>query len=74
MTIGNNTFALFTEKGQAMKRSATLAAREIEAELERRLGAEDFAALRRILERPWEDTADRTPRRVVRHRSSERVS
>ena len=36
-----------------MKQSARLAVREIEAELERRLGAEDFAALRRILERSW---------------------
>ena len=43
----------FTKKGLAMKQSARLAVREIEAELERRLGAEDFAALRRILERPW---------------------
>lgn len=43
----------FTEKGRAMRHSATLAAREVEEELERRLGAEDFAALRRILERPW---------------------
>ena len=43
----------FTKKGRAMKQSATLAVSEIEAELERRLGAEDFATLRRILERPW---------------------
>ena len=43
----------FTKKGRAMKQSATLAVREIEAELERRLGAEDFATLRRILERHW---------------------
>lgn len=43
----------FTKKGQSMKRSATLAVREIESELERRLGPDDFAALRRILERPW---------------------
>lgn len=43
----------FTEKGRQMKQSAALAVREVEAELERRLGAEDFAALRRILERPW---------------------
>ena len=43
----------FTKKGRAMKQSAALAVREIEAELERRIGAEDFAALRRILERPW---------------------
>lgn len=55
----------FTEKGQAMKQSAILAAREVEADLERRLGAEDFAALRRILEHPWEndppEPAVRTP-------------
>ncbi len=43
----------FTRKGQSMKRSAALAVQEIEADLERRLGADDFAALRRILERPW---------------------
>lgn len=43
----------FTEMGRAMTKSATLAVRELEDELERRLGAEDFAALRRILERPW---------------------
>ena len=43
----------FTRKGRAMKHSAALAVREIEADLERRLGAEDFAALRRILERSW---------------------
>ena len=43
----------FTEKGRAMKQSAALAVREIEADLERRLGAEDFAALRRILQHPW---------------------
>ncbi len=43
----------FTEQGRTMTRSASRAAREIEDELERRLGAEDFAALRRILERPW---------------------
>jgi DNA-binding MarR family transcriptional regulator len=43
----------FTEEGEAMKRSATLAVRNIEAELERRLGSEDFAGLRRILQRHW---------------------
>jgi len=43
----------FTKKGRSMTRSAALAVREIEEELERRLGAEDFATLRRILERPW---------------------
>lgn len=43
----------FTEDGQAMVKSATQAVRRIEAQLERRLGAEDFAALRRILENPW---------------------
>ncbi|MCB9959758.1 MAG: winged helix-turn-helix transcriptional regulator [Rhodospirillaceae bacterium] len=43
----------FTPKGRAMKRAAAQAVEEIEAELERRLGAEDFAALRRILESTW---------------------
>ena len=64
----------FTEKGQAMKQSATLAAREVEAELERRLGAEDFAALRRILEAPWEDGPDQDPPAVVKHRPGEPAS
>ena len=53
----------FTERGLAMKRSAAQAAREVEAELERRLGAEDLAALRRILEHPWEEAPERNPRR-----------
>jgi DNA-binding MarR family transcriptional regulator len=43
----------FTEKGRTMKRAATLAVREIEVELERRIGAQDFATLRRILESCW---------------------
>ncbi|MFO1101124.1 MAG: MarR family transcriptional regulator [Xanthobacteraceae bacterium] len=43
----------FTAKGRAMKQSATLAVREIETELKRRLGAEDLATLRRILESSW---------------------
>jgi DNA-binding MarR family transcriptional regulator len=43
----------FTEKGRTMKQSAALAVDEIEADLERRLGAEDFATLRRILESSW---------------------
>ncbi len=43
----------FTDMGRNMTRSAALAVGEIETELERRLGSEDFAALRRILERPW---------------------
>lgn len=51
----------FTRKGRAMKQSATHAVAEIEAELQRRLGADDFAALRRILERSWSEPAERTP-------------
>ena len=43
----------FTRKGQAMKRSAAHAIRQIEADLKGKLGAEDYAALRRILEHPW---------------------
>ncbi len=43
----------FTAYGLAMKRSAAQAVRKIESDLERRLGADDFAALRRILGRPW---------------------
>ncbi len=43
----------FTEKGRMMQRSATHAVEEIEAELERRLGPDDFATLRRILGSPW---------------------
>lgn len=43
----------FTDKGLAMIRSASQSVGNIEAALERRLGAKDFAALRRILEREW---------------------
>ena len=43
----------FTEKGRAMTRSAAQSARTIEAELEQRLGPQDLAALRRILQREW---------------------
>ncbi len=43
----------FTEKGLDMSRSAAHAIREIEAELEQRLGAKDMAALQRILGREW---------------------
>jgi DNA-binding MarR family transcriptional regulator len=43
----------FTEKGLVMIRSASQSVRSIETDLQRRLGARDFAALRRILARDW---------------------
>jgi DNA-binding MarR family transcriptional regulator len=43
----------FTDKGLTMLRSASQSVKSIETELERRLGARDFAALRRILSRDW---------------------
>jgi DNA-binding MarR family transcriptional regulator len=43
----------FTDKGLAMVRTASQSVKTIEAELERRLGPRDFAALRRILSRHW---------------------
>jgi len=43
----------FTAKGMSMVRSAAQAVRRIEAQLERRLGARDVAALRRILAKEW---------------------
>ena len=43
----------FTTKGMAMVKSASKAVRSIEAELERRLGSRDLAALRRILAKEW---------------------
>ena len=59
----------FTERGLEMKRSAARAAREVEAELERRLGADDVAALRRILEHPWGEAPEQAPRRLSRQRA-----
>ena len=59
----------FTERGLEMKRSAARAAREVEAELERRLGAADVAALRRILEHPWGEPPEQAPRRLSRQRA-----
>jgi DNA-binding MarR family transcriptional regulator len=43
----------FTAKGMHMVRSAQQVVRRIEAELERRLGVRDLAALRRILAKEW---------------------
>jgi DNA-binding MarR family transcriptional regulator len=43
----------FTDKGLTMVRTASQSVKSIEAELERRLGPRDFAALRRILARDW---------------------
>ncbi len=43
----------FTEKGLEMARVAKSALLELDAELERRIGAEDVATLRRILQQDW---------------------
>lgn len=43
----------FSQQGEAMRQRATQAVQDIEAELERELGTEDFAALKRILQRHW---------------------
>lgn len=43
----------FTDKGMKMVRSASQVVRDIERELERRLGSRDLAALRRILSKDW---------------------
>ena len=43
----------FTAKGMKMVGSATQVVRRVEAELGRRLGSRDLAALRRILSKAW---------------------
>ena len=43
----------FTEKGMQMVRSASQAVRQIETQLEHRLGTRDVDTLRRILAREW---------------------
>ena len=43
----------FTDKGMKMVRSAAQVVRDIEKDLERRLGRRDSAALRRILAKDW---------------------